>query len=346
MYKPLGVFAVRDRSEEALLRAASGGAFCVLARPVIEAGGVVFGACDFGHRVAHVPAESLEELAALQGSVYAQSDMSDVYSAIEAALGRDKPVLFVGTPCQCAAIVSYLKTRRVIDMLETCENLFVCDLVCHGVPSAELYAAHRRWLARRCGASEDNLAFTFRSKDKGWGLYYKVVYECRGTTRSVCAPADENPYYSAFLRGSIYRDCCYVCPFAKEERVSDFTIGDYWGIETAHPEFYDMRGVSLMLANTPKARHFFVQRCTESCDWVESSFGAAVRENRNLERPTPKPDVREGLMGAIADYRVQGVLERVFDRELKPKLTLRRLVKRVLPARVLGALKRLMGKVG
>ena len=41
---PLRVVALRDLDPESLARSASGGAFSVLARPVLESGGVVFGA--------------------------------------------------------------------------------------------------------------------------------------------------------------------------------------------------------------------------------------------------------------------------------------------------------------
>lgn len=41
---PKRVLALKDRDGEALRRAASGGAFSVLARPILQDGGVVFGA--------------------------------------------------------------------------------------------------------------------------------------------------------------------------------------------------------------------------------------------------------------------------------------------------------------
>lgn len=43
-HEPLAVYAIKDRDEVSLQRAASGGAFSVLARPVIALGGIVFGA--------------------------------------------------------------------------------------------------------------------------------------------------------------------------------------------------------------------------------------------------------------------------------------------------------------
>lgn len=38
------------------------------------------------------------------------------------------------------------------------------------------------------------------------------------------------------------------------KRVSDFTIGDAWGVENRNPEFYDRRGVSLLMFHTEKAK--------------------------------------------------------------------------------------------
>lgn len=37
-----------------------------------------------------------------------------------------------------------------------------------------------------------------------------------------------------------------------ERTCGDITIGDYWGIEKEHPEFYSTKGVSCLLVNTER----------------------------------------------------------------------------------------------
>lgn len=338
--KPLAVYAVKDRDAEALSRAASGGAFSVLARPIISLGGVVFGAKAYdGGVVRHVSAESLDEISQLQGSVYAQSDIEDVFQSVVEFLRAGRIVLFVGLPCQCAAVLSYVRVK-LPEGLDS-GNLFLCDLVCHGAPNDELFQAHQHWLACKRKSDDGIHSFQFRTKRKGWGLYYYYYYYRNGRKREVCEPGDSDPYYAAFLRGETYRESCYRCPFAKCERVTDFTIGDYWGIESVHPEFYDPNGVSLLMINSAKAVRYFEERSSKECESIVSNMECAAKENHNLNGPTERPKSRDALMEAIASSRAIGDLEAIFDTTLKPRMTIKRVIKRVLPAGLYGAVKKI-----
>lgn len=345
-HQPIKVLAVRDRNESALERAASGGAFSVLARPVISDGGIVFGArMKDGGAVSHVGATSLDELEALQGSAYVQSDISGVYEPLAEAVGAGRRAMFVGTPCQCAAVVSYLRAKHIFIELEDRENLIVCDLICHGAPNSELLRAHQQWLSRRVGADDGIHSFAFRTKRMGWGLYYYYYYYKNGAKHEVCDAGDSDPYYGAFLRGETYRECCYKCPFARRERATDFTIGDYWGIESAHQDFYDSRGVSVVLVNTDKGLAFFDDRASVGCDWIESNLDSAARDNHNLNAPTARPSSRDDLLRAIAHRRADGNMDALFDVDLRPKMSLKRVVKKLLPSPMVSRLKKMAGMV-
>lgn len=37
-------------------------------------------------------------------------------------------------------------------------------------------------------------------------------------------------YLNAFFDGFTYRDSCYICNYACNDRVSDITVGDFWGL--------------------------------------------------------------------------------------------------------------------
>lgn len=339
---PKRVLALKDRDREALRRAASGGAFSVLARPILQDGGVVFGAhLSKGGVVAHCSIDSLEELPVLQGSAYVQSDIAGIYEELLTCVRSGRKTLFVGTPCQCAAILNYLQAKRAIENLSSCENLILCELICHGVPNSELFEAHQEWLSKRLKTDDGIHDFAFRTKRNGWGLYYYYYYYYRNTRKyEVCEPGDYDPYYSAFLKGLTYRESCYQCPFARRERIADFTIGDYWGIENEHEDFYDSRGVSVMLINNEKANGYFVNRAASSCDWIESSFDSAARQNHNLNAPTNRPEGRDLLLNQIKMRRAAGEMDLLFDKDLRPKKTVKRFVKRILPASAFNAIKR------
>ena len=61
-----------------------------------------------------------------------------------------------------------------------------------------------------------------------------------------------NPYYYAFYTRLTDRDSCYTCTYGGEDRVSDLTMGDYWGVGNFHPEMRIREGVSALLVNTEK----------------------------------------------------------------------------------------------
>lgn len=314
--RPIRVLALRDLDERSLLRSASGGAFAVLARATLASGGVVFGAemCDDG-LVRMTAVESEGELWRLQGSKYVQSAAGDAFRRCVTYLETGRDVLFSGLPCQVYALRGYVDSRCAAGG----GRLLTCDLVCHGVTSPELLRLYLGWLEERVGAKPGTLSYTFRSKERPWGLHYQYSYVSRrnGKPRGCVGEFWEDPYYRAFLSGRYYRNSCYSCKFASPERPGDFTIGDYWGIERAHPAFYDERGVSLLMLNTPEATRFFGERCAATCAWVESTLELACAENSNLRHPSARTTEDEAAAERLREAVAAGDAELVFGRLLR-----------------------------
>ena len=120
-------FTAIHKSDGVLMRSTSGGAFTALSDIVLARGGAVCGA-DFDEnlRVVHKMTDTAEGRDRMRVSKYVQSNMRGIFRAVREECGK-RPVFFTGTPCQCAALLSYLGGRP--------ENLFVCDLICHSIPS-------------------------------------------------------------------------------------------------------------------------------------------------------------------------------------------------------------------
>ena len=70
--------------------------------------------------------DTVDELDGLRKSKYLQSDISCVWDELKTRV-VEKKGLFVGTPCQCAALRLFLG--------EKVDNLLICDFICHGVAS-------------------------------------------------------------------------------------------------------------------------------------------------------------------------------------------------------------------
>jgi coenzyme F420-reducing hydrogenase beta subunit len=69
-----------------------------------------------------------------KGSKYVQCYAGHIYFEIMNHLNHGKNVLFIGTPCQTAALKLYLGREY--------EGLFTIDLICHGVPPSDYLQEH------------------------------------------------------------------------------------------------------------------------------------------------------------------------------------------------------------
>lgn len=219
----------------------SGGAFGAIAEWAVEHGGTVFGAAytnDF-RRVEHIKATAPEELKKLYKSKYLQSDINRVYQEVKNTLeGSEAPVVFCGCPCQTDALQKFLGKKY--------KNLFVADIMCHGVVSPGAYGKFLDETFDGVDSPVKNV--DFRSKELGWS--YSFVAETENGTK-LTVPSNSN-YFNAFLWGYSKRKACFQCKYAQKERVSDITIGDFWGIDELSPEMNDQKGTSLVLCSTEK----------------------------------------------------------------------------------------------
>ncbi len=312
-------------------KSASGGIFAELALCVLSKNGVVFGsAWTDDYSAEHIRIDSAEELYRIQGSKYVQSNIGSTYSQAKSALEDGKTVLFSGTPCQISGLRSFLNRDY--------RSLYTVDIVCHGVPSDSILKDDVRHQLRKKGLPEQGATVSFRSKDKGWGTTGTIT----SGDKKLPFDAIRSPYYSYFLKGSIYRDSCYNCRYASEPRVGDITLGDYWGVEKNHPDVDSVikieDGVSCVIANTAKGKELF-SMLSERVSTLESTLEKAKKYNGQLSHCTKKPSNRERLLEI---YRVQGydgILKHWKKTARKERILLR--IKSLIPSSLKKLLKRL-----
>ena len=237
--------------EEIRAVSSSGGFFSVLAQSVLKDGGVVFGAAysDDYRYVHHICATTPEELGRLRGSKYVHSNTEETYTAVEAYLKAGRQVLYTGCACQIAGLYGFLGGDR--------PNLLTADIVCHGAPSLKAYRAFLD--EKSAGKTIDKVDFREKAYWK-WGTAPSIFF----SDGSVYRENDKGSYFKGFLGGIITRECCGSCPYAKINRVGDFTMGDFWGVDQVDPEITDKNGTSLALFNSPKGEAYFKQ-IKQSC---------------------------------------------------------------------------------
>ncbi len=257
----LETYGAKHIQNEVKLKSSSGGVFSALAEGVLQAGGAVFGAAfDRTWNVVHTYVENLEDLDRLRRSKYVQSDMGNTYRQAKAFLEQGRNVLFTGTPCQIAGLRNFLGKGY--------DNLLTAEVFCHGVPSTAVW---QKFLAENT-QKEKIAAIDFRCKRFGWDAsFLNIVYK-----DGSCLP--KLPFYlrpwqnwrnGLLLRG-MYKLCfgisnlyerpsCHACKFKGLNKLADFTLGDWWGVQKMCPDQYDNKGISVLLVNTPKAQKLFTK---------------------------------------------------------------------------------------
>lgn len=308
-----------------IFKSASGGAFASVATEFIKNGGIVFGAVSEIKNndlyVSHKGAKTLDELDRMLGSKYVQSDTGKAFGTVEKELKNGSEVLFSGTPCQVAALKSYLHKDY--------ENLFTVDLICHGVPSQKLFNDYLHHITDKDEKIKD---FVFRDKSRGIVFTSRLISEANAKTKTQYIHQGTSSFYYNFLRSSIYRESCYECKFACQSRVGDITIGDFWGAKANQSEIIDdsfdpEKGISCVLVNTDNGNRLIEQYAGRLLT-KKTAFDIVAMENEQLKQPSkPSPD-REALLEAYkndgykaieADFR-KAVGNRYYVSSLKSKI--------------------------
>lgn len=278
----------------------SGGAASAIAKKFIENGGVVC-SCKFDNgEFVFDFADSTEMLRQFAGSKYVKSNPKGIYIKITELL-KTKRVLFIGLPCQVAAVKKSIKSTLA-------DNLYTIDLICHGTPSPKVLEV---FLNQHGYKLKDIENIRFRRKGK---------FQITDGYKGVIATGVTDSYSISFLNGINYTDNCYQCKYAKIERVSDITLGDSWGTEN---ESEMKKGVSLILCQSAKGESLIkdAELHLEAVD-----IKKAMENNHQLHEPSKKPEGRDAFMNGIEANKNYTRL--VFKQY--PKQSIRQLVKLIL----------------
>lgn len=262
-------YAAYSKNEEARLRSASGGVFYELAKNVIEKNGIVVGAgYDDKFNVVHKICSSIDELKELQGSKYSQSNTGYIYKEVRKYLIKDKDrlVLFSGTPCQIAALVSFLGKEY--------PNLILVDFICHAIPSPSMWQKYLEYREKEYDGKVTSVEF--RNKTKGWDTSGMKI--CFSNGKIYFSENRNDPYFRSFINHMFVRESCGVCQFKQTHRQSDITLADFWGINKVAPELYDDKGTSLIMVHSSKGK-YFLDMIQDKLVLVEVSFNDSIKYN-------------------------------------------------------------------
>lgn len=257
----------------------SGGAAYELGKVTLEKGGVVYGCSGVNpYNVRHIRIDKLSDLASTQGSKYVQSSTEGIYRQVRKDVAAGLRVLFIGTPCQAAAV-------RNMFGKHTPDNLMIVDIICHGVPSQKMLNRQLNTIKRRNHiTSIESMSFRQNSE---FNLLIKGIHMGVGTM-TIKESCLKNPYYKAFFYGLNYRESCYQCSYACENRVGDLSIGDFWGFgDIESLPFEHKKGLSLIFVNNERGEALQKEIST-AMSFIERPLEEAIVGNPQLRHPVKR----------------------------------------------------------
>lgn len=283
------VYAARHKKMEEIERSRSGAMFVAVSDWILSQGGVVYGAGYTDHfRVVHKRATNEQERDEFRGSKYVQSDLNNAFIQAANDLKKGLIVLFTGTPCQTSGLRSFLKQKRI-----KTENLYLVDIVCHGVPSPFYWRDYLAYIEKKQGKKVCNV--NFRDKTQlGWAAHKESFTFDKGVTYTYT-------YTYTFYQHIMFRRSCGECYFTNLQRPSDLTIADFWGWQKVDASFNkDDKGVSLVLVNTTKGRDLF-ESVKYQMNYIQTDTTTCLQPN--LQHPSEIHPLRDSFE---RDYQKHG----------------------------------------
>lgn len=184
-----------------------------------------------------------DDIAACKNSKYVCSECIGVFPDIKKQLISGERVIFIGLPCHVSALKKYLGKRY--------DNLLLVDIICHGVAPVDYLNQHIKTIEKSKRRIAESLSF--RDPEHGTEKFYMTLKDKAG--EFYCAiPKGGDGYSTGYHTALTYRENCYNCKYASQDRVSDITIGDFSGLGRVAPWEGSKIGVSCILVSTSKGR--------------------------------------------------------------------------------------------
>ena len=153
------VFGGYHLDSETRFESTSGGAFSAIVDAFCDEKYVIFGAEAKGLLVFHNYITDKKELGRFRKSKYSQSILGFSYRKARKFLNEGRKVLFSGTPCQIAGLLSYLNATN-----SNRDNLLTVEVVCEGVPSPLYIRKLDKAMEAKYGSTIETLDYRYTGK--------------------------------------------------------------------------------------------------------------------------------------------------------------------------------------
>ena len=136
-----------------------------------------------------------------------------------------------------------------------------------------------------------------------------------------------------FVGDYISRSSCSVCKFKGYNRVSDITVGDFWGIWDIFPEMDDNKGTSVVLLQSQKGKALW-EEIDEMLIYKQVTLEEASRYNPSMVESSELKENREEVLELIKRGKINNCSKIFIGRfpffERKMKNTINKLIYKIL----------------
>lgn len=274
------IYAYQNQKDGVLKQSSSGGMFSAIVDWILSQNGVVYGAgFDQDYMVVHSRATTLEETVRFRTSKYVESRFDAVFDTILKDLKSGVPVLVSGTPCQISAVKKFVNLRKA-----DTSNLYLVDLVCHGVPSRKVWADYLGILKEKYMKPGDQITgINMRSKKYSWD---KQVLDIETTSGPLDLVNEDFSFNKFFLTLYCHRPSCFHCRYTSFKRPGDISLCDFWNVDQAGLTFDPEGGINEVLLNTEKGAELFER---VSGTGYKQKISKSVAWQPHLEYSSKKP---------------------------------------------------------
>ena len=191
---------------------------------------------------------------------------------------------------------------------ENYDNLITVDVLCHGVASYKVVNEYILDKERKYKKRIVDFKFRLKPNDADWlngGM--KLIFD-DGT--SSIENRDKDTYFVGFNNYLFLRKSCYNCKYTGTNRISDFTLADYWGVPLSEISYTQIKyGVSLVLANTIKAQNL-ISSLKKDMEINKIEPEKAIANNQALERPSTFNVNRDAFFKLLGEKNFDSIVHK------------------------------------
>lgn len=299
------VYAAWSKDDQVRYMSTSGGMFYELAKTMLDKNGAVVACCytEDCRGAIHTIAFTKEDMLKQCGSKHMQSQTLHIYGKVGELLRNGRKVMFVGTPCEVAALYRYLDGDP--------ENLVTADFICNSITSPKGQEKYIDYLEEKFGSKV--ISAHIKDKRNGWNNFGNSAKFEDG--KEYYGDRNHDMRAVGYARGHLFiRESCLHCQYKELPRNADITFGDFWGIqEDARNPKLEM-GTSVVIINSKKGQEWFLS-LGNRVGFYEETMENAQRGNPAILKRATENGNRKKALAALDTMRFDRVVKKYIDRD-------------------------------